>query len=527
MAKLKEMDIPIEGMHCASCVLNLDKAFEKLDGVEEVSADLNTNKIHLVTDPKKLSFDKINEVVESLGFKTHTDEVTLRIEGMHCASCTMNVENFLNKLNGIFKVQANLTSENAEILYNKDIVSIEDMEKVINSLGFKLLGIEGQSEIDEEEIYKKDLEDKRNRIIVGAIFSAILMILMYVHVDIFGLSMGILSLIISIFPFIYISFPILKAGFNGIIHKNLNMDVMYSMGILVAYVSSVMGTFNIVLNHTFMFYETAIMLPTFLLIGRYLEARAKKQTSGAIKNLIGLQPQNATLLILDDDGNVLDEKNISISDIKIDDILIVKPGDKIPVDGEVFEGNSYIDEAMINGEPIPRNVKKGDGVFAGTINQDGVLKIIAKKIGKETILSQIIALVEKAQSSRPPVQKIANTAVSYFIPVVLIIAISVFLAWYYIFDATLLFALTTLISILVIACPCALGLATPTAVTVGTGRAAEFGILIKDGDTLENSAKVDTVAFDKTGTITEGKPVVDDIISFNSSDEEVLKLIAS
>ncbi|MCC7553267.1 MAG: heavy metal translocating P-type ATPase [Methanobacteriaceae archaeon] len=527
MSKIKDMDVPIEGMHCASCVLNLNKKFEKIDGVEKVSADLNTNKLHLAADSKKLSFDEINEAVESLGFKTRTDEIILQIEGMHCASCVINVEKALMNLNGVFKAQADLTSNTATILYNKDNVTLDEMEEVINSLGFKVLGIKGQSDVNEEEIYKADLKDKRNRIVVGIIFSAILMILMYVHVDIFGLSMGLLSLIISIIPFIYVSLPILKAGFNGLIHKNLNMDVMYSMGIVVAFISSVLGTFHIVLDHTFMFYESAIMLPSFLLIGRYLEAKAKNKTSTAIKELIGLQPKNAILLILDENDNVLEEKTIPISDINIDDILIVKPGDKIPVDGEIFEGNSYIDESMINGEPIPRTVKKGDNIFAGTINQDGVLKIIAKKIGKETVLSQIITLVEKAQSSRPPVQKIANTAVSYFIPVVFVIAIVTFLTWYFILNSTLLFALTTLISILVVACPCALGLATPTAVTVGTGRAAEYGILIKDGDALENTGKANVVAFDKTGTITEGKPVVDDILSYDFSNEETLKYIAS
>ncbi|WP_409200325.1 heavy metal translocating P-type ATPase [Methanobrevibacter sp. DSM 116169] len=527
MAKTKNIDIPIEGMHCASCVLNLNKAFEKIEGVKEVNADLNSNKLHLLVDYKKVSYDKINEVVESLGFKTRADEVTLQIEGMHCASCVMNVENFLGKLDGIFQVHADLTSNTTQILYNKDQVSLKQMEDVIKSLGFKVLGIKGQSNLNEEELYKKDLKDKRNRIIVGLIFSGILMALMYIHVDVFGLSMGELSLIISIAPFIYVSLPILKAGFNGLIHKNLNMDVMYSMGIVVAYVSSILGTFHIVLDHSFMFYESAIMLPSFLLIGRYLEARAKNETSSSIKELIGLQPKNANLITLDDDNNILTEKVIKIADINIGDILLVKPGDKIPVDGKVIDGNSYIDEAMINGEPIPRTVKKDDELFAGTINQDGVLKITALKIGKDTVLSQIISLVEKAQSSRPPVQKIANVAVSYFIPVILGIAILTFIIWYFILDSTLLFALTTLISILVIACPCALGLATPTAVTVGTGRAAEYGILIKDGDTLENTGKVDVVAFDKTGTITQGKPTVQEIFSYDLKEEDVLKYIAS
>jgi P-type Cu+ transporter len=527
MAKLKEMDLPIEGMHCASCVLSLNKTFEKVEGVESVDADLASNELHLTVNPKKLSFDEIETLVKNLGFEIHTDEVTLKLNGMHCASCVMNVENFLIRLDGIFDVKADLTSQTARISYDKTKVTIKDMEEVINSLGFELLGIEGQLEIDEDEIYRKDLKDKRNRIIVGFAASAVLMALMYIHWHPFGLSMGVVSLIISIAPFLYVSLPTLKAGFSGLVHKNLNMDVMYSMGITVAYLSSILGTFNIVLNHSFMFYETAIMLPSFLLIGRYLEARAKKKTSDSIRDLIGLQPTVATLIELDSEGNILSEREVNIKEIQIGDMLLVHPGDKIPVDGEVIGGHSYVDESMINGEPIPKAKREGGEVFAGTINQDGVLQIKAKKIGSKTVLSNIIRLVKKAQSSRPPVQKIANSAVSYFIPTILTIAIAVFILWYFVFDSTLLFALTTLISILVVACPCALGLATPTAVTVGVGRAAEFGILIKNGDTLENAGKIDVAAFDKTGTITEGQPEIDDVISYGISENELVKLAAS
>lgn len=527
MAKLKEMDLPIEGMHCASCVLSLNKTFEKVEGVESVDADLASNKLHLTVNPKKLPFDEIETLVKNLGFELHTDEVTLKLNGMHCASCVMNVENFLIRLDGIFDVKADLTSQTARINYDKTKVTVKDMEEVINSLGFEVLGIDGQLEINEDEIYKNDLKDKRNRIIVGFAASAVLMALMYIHWHPFGLSMGITSLIISILPFLYVSLPTLKAGFNGLVHKNLNMDVMYSMGITVAYISSILGTFNIVLDHSFMFYETAIMLPSFLLIGRYLEAKAKKKTSDSIRELIGLQPTAATLIELDSNGNIVSQKEVNIKEIQIGDILLVRPGDKIPVDGEVIGGHSYVDESMINGEPIPKAKRDGEEVFAGTINQDGVLHIKAKKIGSETVLSNIIRLVEKAQSSRPPVQKLANTAVSYFIPTILTIAVVVFLLWYFVFDSTLLFALTTLISILVVACPCALGLATPTAVTVGVGRAAEFGILIKNGDTLENAGKIDVAAFDKTGTITEGQPEVDDVICYGISENELVELAAS
>ncbi len=541
MVKHKHMDLPIEGMHCASCVLSVNKTFGKIEGVEEVDADLSANKLHITVDTKKISYEEMERLVRNLGFELHTDEMTLRIQGMHCASCTMNVENFLIRLDGIFDVKADLTSQSAKIRYDSSKVTLDEIEEVITSLGFELLGVEGQTEIDEEAIYQQDLREKRNRIIVGLFFSVILMILMFSGWDpLMGIvhsfnqstglnisSMGLLSLIVSIAPFLYVSLPILKAGINGLMHKNLNMDVMYSMGILVAYISSILGTFAIVLDHSFMFYDSAVMLPSFLMIGRYLEARAKKRTSDSIRDLIGLQPTVATAVEVDESGEIISQKEVSIADIVVDDLLLVKPGEKIPVDGDVVGGESYVDESMINGEPIPKVKKDGEEVFAGTINQDGVLYIKAKKIGKETVLSNIIRLVEKAQSSRPPVQKFANTIVSYFIPVILTIAIVVFLIWYLVLGESLLFSLTCLISILVVACPCALGLATPTAVTVGVGRAAEYGILIKNGDTLENAGQIDVAAFDKTGTITEGKPEVDDVISYGISDEELIMLAAS
>ncbi len=532
------MDLPIEGMHCASCVLSVNKTFGKIEGVEEVDADLASNKLHITVDTKKISYEEMERLVKNLGFDLHSDEMTIRIQGMHCASCTMNVENFLIRLDGIFDVKADLTSQTAKIRYDASKVTLDEIEEVIVSLGFELLGVEGQTEIDEEAIYQQDLKEKRNRIVVGLFFSAILMILMFSGWDpLMGMthgilqlhisSMGLLSLAVSILPFLYVSLPILKAGINGLMHKNLNMDVMYSMGILVAYISSIFGTFGIVLDHTFMFYDSAVMLPSFLMIGRYLEARAKKRTSDSIRELIGLQPTVATAIEVDESGEIISQKEVSIADIALDDLLLVKPGEKIPVDGDVVGGQSYVDESMINGEPIPKVKKDGEEVFAGTINQDGVLHIRAKKIGKETVLSNIIRLVEKAQSSRPPVQKFANTIVSYFIPVILTIAIAVFCIWYFVLGGTLLFSLTCLISILVVACPCALGLATPTAVTVGVGRAAEFGILIKNGDTLENAGQIDVAAFDKTGTITEGKPEVDDVIVYGGSEEELIKLAAS
>jgi len=326
--------------------------------------------------------------------------------------------------------------------------------------------------------------------------------------------------------FIYVSYPIFTAGYRALKNKVLNMDVMYSLGIGVAYVSSIFGTFEVILTREFLFYETAVMLATFLTLGRYLETRAKGKTSEAIKKLIGLQPKTAIVIR----NNI--EIEIPIEDVQINDIVIVKPGGKIPVDGVVVGGESFVDESMISGEPIPVLKKKNENVIGGAINKNSIIRFKALKIGKDTVLSQIIKLVQEAQSSKPPVQRIADKAVSYFIPVVLLIAFSSFIIWFFIIggelENKLLFSLTTFISVLVVACPCALGLATPTAVTVGLGRGAELGVLIKKGESLEIPNKLTTIVFDKTGTITKGKPEVTDIILFGKYDKEhLLKIIGS
>jgi len=299
------------------------------------------------------------------------------------------------------------------------------------------------------------------------------------------------------------------------------MDVMYSMGIGVAFFSSILGTFNIILGSEFMFYEAAVMLATFLTFGRFLEEKAKGKTSESIKRLIGLQAKSAAVIR----GGK--EVEISIEDVVVGDIVLVKPGEKIPVDGEVLSGQSYVDESMISGEPIPVFKEKGSKVIGATINNNSVLNFRAMKVGKDTVLSQIIKLVEEAQGSKPEIQKIADKAVSYFIPTVLAIATLSFVSWYFIFNSTFLFAITSLISILVIACPCALGLATPTAVTVGIGKGADLGILIKNGEALQLSEKLTAVLFDKTGTLTKGKPDVTDIITFEINENQLLNMTAS
>ncbi len=366
----------------------------------------------------------------------------------------------------------------------------------------------------------KDLKSKLHRILIGFAVGIPMMLLTYVPLEP-PVPMPYLMLIVSAPVFLYLSYPIFSAGYHALKNRNLSMDVMYSMGIGVAFVSSLFGTFGIVLSDEFLFYDTAILLATFLMMGRYLEARAKGRTSEAIKKLIGLQPKTAIVIR----GGK--ETEVPIEYVGTGDIILVKPGERIPVDGEVVTGESYVDESMITGEPIPVLKKTGDTVIGGTVNTNGVLRFRATKVGKDTVLAQIIKLVEEAQGSKPQVQKIADRAVAYFIPAVLAIAILSFVIWYFIMGNSLLFSLTTLISVLVIACPCALGLATPTAVTVGIGRGAELGILIKNGEALEISEKITTVVFDKTGTLTEGRPDVVDIVAINIKEDELLGMAAS
>jgi Cu+-exporting ATPase len=517
----KNANIKISGMSCASCALNIEKSLQTLDGVDKAEVNLGTEEAIVNYDPEKLKLSQLEGAVEDAGFEVINDKVTLKIGGMSCAMCVKAIEDVLNKIDGVSNVNVNLASEKAYVTYNPKMTGIVDFKDAIVDLGYQYLGVEGEKTSDlEDEIREKDLKSKRNRIFVAFGFAIPLMIIMLTNIEI-PIYMPYFFLLVSIVPFIYVSYPIFSAAYRSLGNKNLDMDVMYSMGIGVAFVASVLGTFSIVLTPQFMFYETALMLAGFLMLGRYLETRAKGRTSTAIKKLVGMQAKTATVL---KDGI---EVQIPIEEVEINDIVVVKPGEKIPADGEVVSGESYVDESAITGEPIPVLKDEGKSVVGGTINKNGALKFRAIRIGKDTVLAQIIKLVEEAQGSKPPVQRIADKAVSYFIPVVLTIAIVSFVLWYLVFGSTLLFGLTVLISILVVACPCALGLATPTAITVGIGRGAELGILIKNGEALEISEKLTTVLFDKTGTLTKGKPEVTDIIGFEISNDDLLRYAAS
>ncbi|MDG3546935.1 heavy metal translocating P-type ATPase [Methanobacterium formicicum] len=518
----KKAEIKISGMHCASCALNVEKTLQGLEGVEEAQVNFGTEKATVEYDPEKVELQKLEKSVEEAGYGVVNQQVVIKVGGMTCAMCVQAIEGVLKKIDGISQVNVNLAAEKAYVTYNPQMTSVTEMKDAIENLGYEYLGVEGELlEDQEEKLREADLKDKRNRFIVAFVFSIPLMVLMYSGIML-PFNMSYFMLAVTILPFIYVSYPIFSAAYRSLQNRSLNMDVMYSMGIGVAFVSSILGTFNLVLTPEFMFYETALMLAGFLMLGRWMEARAKGRTGTAIKKLIGLQAKTA--LVLREDGV---ETIVPVEEVMVGDTVLVKPGDKIPVDGKVISGESYVDESMITGEPIPSLKIAGSSVVGGTINQNGVLNFQAGKIGRDTVLAQIIKLVESAQGSKPPVQRIADQAVTYFIPTVLTVAIVAFLVWYFLLGSTLLFGLTVLISILVVACPCALGLATPTAVTVGIGRGAELGILVKNGEALEISEKLTTFLFDKTGTLTKGKPEVTNIIGITMDDKYLLELAAS
>jgi len=518
----KKADIKITGMHCATCAIAVEEALAGVKNVTDAQVNFGTGTARVEFDPSKVKITDLEKAVRDAGYEVTNREVVLKVGGMMCATCVQTIEAALRGLPGVVAANVNLGNEQAYVTFNPSLTSVEDMKKAIEDDGYQYLGIAGQvSDEAEKTAREADLHDKLMRFSIGFAVSIPLMIAMWVPLGVSMQALAYIMLVISTPVFFYVAYPIFKAAWTALKNKTLSMDVMYAMGTGVAYVASVMGTFSIILTSDYMFYDTAIMLAAFLMLGRYLETRAKGRTSDAIKKLAGLQAKTATVIR---EGK---EVEVAIEDLVVGDIVLVKPGSRVPVDGEVMAGESYVDESMITGEPVPPLKARGSRVVGGTISTNGVLSVRATKIGRDTVLAQIIRLVEDAQGSKPPVQRIADVAVTYFIPAVLIIAASAFIAWYFVFHATLLFALTTLISVLVVACPCALGLATPTAVTVGIGRGAELGILIKNGDALELAEKVTTVIFDKTGTLTKGKPEVTNLAATGVTEETLLSLAAA
>lgn len=521
----REVTLKISGMSCAMCAKNIESALSTLDGVKYVSVNLNSESSFIRYDPEVVNLKRIIETIENTGYGVEMEErvVKVKIGGMSCASCAKTIENAVGSLPGVKSVSVNLATESAKISFYPLFTGLDDIKQAIEDSGYKFIGIEGEEEDVEKESREGHIEGMKKKLFVAATLGIILLFLQYG--DYIGIPVreiphnSVIQFLLATPAMVYSGRGMFSNALRALRHRTLNMDVMYSLGVGSAYVASVFSTLGI-LPRDYLFYETAVLLLAFLLLGRTLEAIAKGRTSEAIKKLMGLSAKTAVVVR---DGK---EVEVPVEDVRVGDIIIVKPGEKIPVDGIVLEGESYVDESMITGEPIPNLKKAGDEVIGSTINKNSVLKVRALRVGGEMLLAQIIKLVEEAMGSKPPIQRLADKIVTYFIPAVLTIAVSSFIYWYFIADVPAIFAFTTLLSVLVIACPCAFGLATPTALAVGMGKGAELGILIKNGEALEIARKVTTVIFDKTGTLTKGKPEVTDVIGFNSGEIEVLRIAA-
>ncbi|MEK6859730.1 MAG: heavy metal translocating P-type ATPase [Nanoarchaeota archaeon] len=452
-------------------------------------------------------------------------KITLDITGMHCASCGMLITKRVQKEPGIKYVNVNQTTEKATVEFDETKTSEKSIISSIESLGYKAKVLSDAEKSPEYENQKKQKEIKklRNTFIFSLIFAfpalMIGMVLMWFGIDV-PYRNFILFLLATPVQFI-IGWDIYKSALGALRNKSANMDSLIAIGTSAAYFYSVyIIMFNPMGDQ---YFEAAAVLITFVILGRYLEAIAKGKTSEAIKKLMNLSPKIATIIR---NGK---EQKIPIDNVVVGDIVIVKPGEKVPVDGIIIEGESAIDESMITGESMPVEKKKGDTVIGATINKHGSFKFKATKVGANSTLAQIIKLIEDAQGKKAPIQKFADRISAYFVPAVILIALVSFLIWYFVAGQTFEFSLIIAVSVLVIACPCALGLATPTAIMVGTGKGAEKGILIKGGDALETAHKLYAVVFDKTGTLTQGKPEVTDIITANDNinEKELLKLAAS
>ncbi|UCE65015.1 MAG: copper-translocating P-type ATPase [Candidatus Zixiibacteriota bacterium] len=520
------LTIPISGMHCASCVGKVEKSLKDVEGTVEVNVNLATQQASIRYDPDKTGISDFVETVRSIGYDVPLQKTEIKISGMSCASCVASIEKWLLDMDGVFDASVNLGAETAYVTHIPD-VKFEDLKVVIESAGYKVVS----PPVEETEDFEKKSLDQfysalKLRFVASAILTALVLIFAMTPILPTGISRY-AQLIVTI-PIVFWTGSRFYIGFiKGLRHKTADMNTLVAVGTGSAFVYSVVATFFPALFESAgraadVYYDTAAVIITLILLGRTLEARAKSHTSDAVRKLAGLQAKTARVIR---DGKEID---IDIKDVVVGDIVIVRPGEKIPVDGEIIDGFSAIDESMLTGESIPVDKKAGDKIIGATINKTGSFKFKATRIGKDTALAQIIQMVKQAQGSKAPVQRLADRIAGIFVPIVIGIAVITFIIWFFAGpEPALTIALLNFVSVMIIACPCALGLATPTAVMVGTGLGAEHGILIKGGEVLEKARQIDTVVFDKTGTLTRGIPEVTDIVATDNFDENKLLYYAS
>ncbi len=531
MSETKQISIPVTGMTCANCVSAVERNIKKVDGVQVANVNLTTERAAVEYDPSLGSLGDMIGRIERAGYGIATGEADLVIRRLSDDNDARRLEKALSEIEGVMDASVSFTQERARVKYIPTLVGQTDLRKAVQDAGFDALELGGDAEDAERLARQREIAEQKRLLIIGLIFT----------VPLFILSMGrdfglwgpwayepwvnwLMAVLATPVQF-YVGWQYYVGGYKALRNGSANMDVLIAMGSSAAYFYSIAVLLGFIPGHVY--FETGAVIITLIRLGKFLEARAKGQTSEAIKKLIGLQPKTARIVR---DG---EEMEVPAEDVAVGDIVIVRPGEKIPVDGVVTDGRSTVDESMLTGESLPVPKSPGDDVIGATLNKTGLVRFEATKVGKETALAQIIKLVEDAQASKAPIQQLADQVSAVFVPVVITIALITFAIWFWLVPlpadaevSAFTRALINMVAVLVIACPCAMGLATPTAVMVGTGRGAEMGILFKSSDALERAGRITTVVLDKTGTITRGQPAVTDILVDDLGDE-LLRLAAS
>lgn len=532
MEAKREVTLPIEGMTCAACATRIEKGLKRVDGVEDANVNFAIEKSTIHYDPEQTSVEAFEKKIEQLGYHVQHEKQTFDVVGMTCAACANRIEKSLNKMDGVSEANVNFALENVAVEYNENQVTVQDMMEVVKKLGYAL-----KPQVSKEETTNRKEEEIRHQ--TGKfIFSAILTLpLLWTMVTHFSFTSFIYSPDMLMNPWVQLALatPVqfiagkqfYVGAYKALRNKSANMDVLVALGTSVAYLYSIFLGIEWQINGAVgmpeLYFEAAAVIITLVLLGKLFEVRAKGRTGQAIKKLLDMQAKTARVIR---DG---EEMEIAIEEVAVGDQVIVRPGEKIPVDGAIVKGKSAVDESMITGESIPVDKNIGDTAIGSTINKNGMLTIEATKIGKDTALAQIVKVVEEAQGSKADIQRVADRVSGIFVPVVVGLAVVTFLAWYiFVAPGDLRAALVPAITVLVIACPCALGLATPTSVMAGSGRAAELGVLFKGGEYLEDTRLIETIVLDKTGTVTKGEPALTDIVPQGDvTQAELLKMAAS
>ncbi len=524
----RRIDLPVTGMTCASCASRVQDGLNELKGVEDAAVNFAAEKATVFYNPSDSSVEEFIKTIKDLGYGVSISRITVPIKGMTCAACVKRVQDELSSLNGVLSASVNLATEKATVEYVAVQAGMRDFKKAIKSIGYDIVEVEQGEDIVEKEKRERERELKRlkTKLVAGIILTVPLFLLVFW--ERLGLSAIIqipkqINFLIQLIIQSPVQFWVGRQFYKGAIaaarHRTTNMNTLIAVGTSAAYIYSVIATFfpsvfEIKGYSAHVYFDTAATIIVLILLGRFFEARAKGRTSEAIKKLMGLQPKTARII---ENGQ---EKDVPIEEVEAGDTILVRPGEKIPVDGVVKEGYSSVDESMISGESMPVEKRAGDTVVGATINRTGSFQFKAEKVGRDTVLSQIINMVQEAQGSKPPIARLADKIASVFVPVVMGIAALTFIVWY-IFGPipSFTYALLNFIAVLIIACPCALGLATPTSIMVGTGKGAENGILIRGGEALELAHKINAIVFDKTGTLTKGEPEVTDIVTMDDVGE--------